>query len=210
MLAPLFLAAISQFAPAAVDMNEDDFRLYCGYLDVLSKPDIAKLPETKRNKKIADMAKVKPAVLTAAVTKGTNYGATCDEVGKKVEADAKSALDQAMPGRISVFKLDYSDPSHVVALVSWLGVDKKKVAEEASTIAYELAQNAKITKTIAIRAVDPNAADKESDAAMWWEAKITKAQATRIDKTKIADYAYTRYMRLFDGCKTTIENGCAH
>ena len=50
MLASLLLAAVSQFAPATVDMNEEEFRLYCGYLDVLSKPDIQKLPETKRNK----------------------------------------------------------------------------------------------------------------------------------------------------------------
>src|SRR5438309_763896 len=106
MLAPLLLATVTQLAPATVDMNEDEFRLYCGYLDVISgNPDIAKLPDTKRNKKIADMAKVKPAALTSAVTKGTTFGATCDEVGKKAEADTKAALDAAMPKRISVFKL---------------------------------------------------------------------------------------------------------
>jgi hypothetical protein len=209
MLVPILFAVVTHSAPAAVDMSEDEFRLYCGYLDEIGKPDYAKLSNDKRDKKIASKAKVKPAVLTAAVAKGGTYGATCDEIGKKAEADTKAALDAALPGRISIFKLDFSDPSHVVALVSWLGVDKKKVVEEASTIANAIATSAKITKTIAIRAVDPAAPDKEADSAMWWEAKITHSQATRIDKAKIADYAATRYLRLFDGCKTVIEDGCA-
>jgi len=208
MLAPLFLAVVTNMS-GAVDMTEDEYRLYCGYLDAIEKPEVQKIAAgPKRDKAIAAKAKVKPAVLTAAVDKGGKYGATCDEIGKKVEADAKASLDAALPGRIAVFKLDYSDPSHVVALVSWLGLDKKKVVEEASAIAFALATDAKITKTIAIRAVDPSAPDKEADSAMWWEAKISHAQAARIDKTKIPDYAATRYIHLFDGCKSSIENGC--
>ena len=209
MLVPILFAVVTSNTPAAVDMSEEDYRLYCGYLDELGKPDMQKLAAGKRDKAIAAKAKVKPAVLQAAVAKGTTYGATCDEIGKKVESDVKAGLDAALPGRIAVFKLDYSDPSHVVALVSWLGLDRKKVIEEASAIAFVIANDGKITKTIAIRAVDPAAPDKEADSAMWWEAKITHGQATRIDKTKIADYAATRYLRLFDGCKTTLENGCA-
>ena len=196
-------------AAAAVDLNEDEYRLYCGYLDEIEKPEIKKLKGNARDKKIAHKAKVKPAVLAAAIGKGEKVGATCAEIGKKVEADAKLAVDGAVtPGRVVVFNFDYSDPSHVVAQVTWLGLDKKKVLQEASSLSFALANDAKIVKTIAIRAVDPAAADKLADEAMWWEAKITRAQAARIDKAKIPDYAQTRYVRLFDGCKTTIDEAC--
>jgi hypothetical protein len=211
MFRALAFAIVSSFALpslAAVDLTEDEFRLYCGYLDALGKPEVQKLKDKARDKKIATMAKVKPNVLTDAVAKAQKYGATCDEVGKVVESDAKKAVEAALPGRVVVFNFDDSDPSHVVAQVTWLGLDKRKVLEEAATLANVLATEAKIAKTIAIRAVDPAAADKLADSAMWWEAKITHAQAARIDKAKISDYAATRYIRLFDGCKATIEDGC--
>lgn len=195
-------------AAAAVDLTDDEFRLYCGYLDELGKPEIQKLKAAQRDKKIAQKAKVKPKVLIEAVAKAEKFGATCDEIGKKAEADAKTAVNTALPNRVLVFNFDDSDPSHVVAQVTWLGVDKKKIVEEAATLASALASEARIVKTIAIRAVDPTASDKLADSAMWWEAKITRSQAGRIDRAKIADYAATRYLRLFDGCKTVIDGAC--
>ena len=205
LLATLILAALSGGpARAAVDLTEEDFRLYCGYLDALEQPAVSKLKGKARDQKIAAMAKVKLPVLMGAVEKGGRAGSTCDEIGKKVESDAKAAVEAALPGRVLVFNFDDSDPSHVVAQVTWLGIDKKKVVDEAALLAVTLANEAKITKTIAIRAVDPGAADKLADEAMWWEAKITRPNAARIDKAKIADYALTRYTRLFDGCKSAV------
>lgn len=209
-LSLVVLAALAFSAPAtaAVDLTDEEFRLYCGYLDELNKPEIQKLARGARDKKIAQKAKVKPAVLADAVAKGEKAGATCDEIGKKVEVDAKNAVNAALGKRVVVFNFDDSDPSHVVAQVTWLSIDRKKVVEEAATLASALASEAKIVKTIAIRAVDPAAADKLADEAMVWEAKITRAQASRMDKAKIPDYAATRYLRLFDGCKTVIEGAC--
>ena len=187
-------------AHASVELNEEEFRLYCGYLDALGKPDIQKVKNQKaKDAKIAKMAKVKPAVLASAVEKGGKAGATCDEIGKSAAADAKAALDSALPGRIVLFDLDASDPSHVVARVSWLGVDKKKLTEEAALVATILATEAPITKTIALRGLDPAAADKNADDAGWFDAKITRLNAARIQKDKIFEYAETRYARLFDG-----------
>jgi hypothetical protein len=203
-VALLFALTASTESKASVDLTEDEFRLYCGYLVELEKPEIAKLKGKARDTKIAQRAKVKPAALMAAVEKGTKAGATCDEIAKKVEADARTAINAALGKRVVVFNFDYSTPEHVVAQVTWLGLDKKKVLEEASLLATVLANDAKITKTIAIRAVDPQAPDTLADTAMWWEGKITRPNATRIDKSKIPDYALTRYARLFDGCKTTI------
>lgn len=191
-------------AQAAVDLTEEEFRLYCGYLDAIEQPAVAKLKGKARDQKVAALAKVKLPVLLGAVEKGGRAGSTCDEIGKKVESDAKSAVEGVLPGRVVVFNFDDSDPSHVVAQVTWLGIDKKKVVDEAALLAVTLASEAKITKTIAIRAVDPTATDKLAEEAMWWEAKITRPNAARIDKAKIADYALTRYTRLFDGCKSSV------
>ncbi|MBM4281301.1 MAG: hypothetical protein FJ137_11270 [Deltaproteobacteria bacterium] len=202
--AVVMLAAVVAFAApeaqAAVDLTEEDFRLYCGYLDALEQPDIAKLKDDKaREAKIAKMAKVKPAQVSTALEKGRVAGATCDEIGKRAAKDAKAALDKALPGRITFFELDTSDPSHVVALVSWLGIDKKKLVEESCGIAAALAETAPLTKTIAVRGVDPTAVDPKADTAAWFEAKITGANAKRIDKGRIWEYATTRYRKLFDG-----------
>jgi hypothetical protein len=187
-------------AEAALALGEEEFRLYCGYLDALEKPEVQKLKDTKaRDAKIAKMAKVKPADLAAAVEKGTHAGATCDEIGKQASKDAKAALDKALPGRITFFELDTSDPSHVVARVSWLGIDKKKLVEEACLVGATLAETAPITKTIALRGVDPSAADKTADSAGWFDAKISGLNARRIEKSHIWEYAATRYRRLFDG-----------
>lgn len=187
-------------ALAAQDLNEDEFRLFCGYLDTLEQPVIQKIRDPKaRDKKIAALAKVKPTVLLAAVEKAQRIGATCAEVGKKIEVDAKAAADAALGKRVVVFNFDDTDPAHVVVQVTWLSIDKKKLPEEAAVLAASLASEAKIVKTIAIRGVDPSAADPTGDTAVWFEAKITRANAQRIDKTKVADYAETRYLKLFDG-----------
>ena len=156
LLATVLAAAALAGPPAlaAVDLSEEEFRLYCGYLDAIQQPAVAKLSGKARDKKVATLAKVKLPVLLGAVEKGERAGSTCDEIGKKVEADAKAAVESALPGRVVVFNFDDSDPSHVVAQVTWLGIDKKKVVDEAALLAVTLANEAKITKTIAIRAVE--------------------------------------------------------
>lgn len=198
--AALALAAFAAFpASAAIEIGEEDFRLYCGYLDALEKPDIQKLKDKARDAKIAKMAKVKPAQLSAALSKGQKAGATCSEITKAAQSDAKAALDKALPGRVYFFELDASDPSHVLASVGWLGIDKKKLIEEASLVASTIALAAPMTKTIALRGADPSAADRTVDGAGWFDAKISNVNARRIDQPKIWEYAATRYRRLFDG-----------
>lgn len=197
---PVLLAvALAGEARAAVDLDAEDFRIYCGYLDALEEPAVKKLKGKRREAKIARMARMRPKKLMEHVRRAEKFGATCDEIGKKVEADAKAAVEKALPGRIDLFVLDYGDPSHVVAAVTWRGIDKKKLVEEAALIARVLADEAKITRTIAVRGVDPTAPDRQADAATWFEAKISRMRAERIDKAKIPDYAQSRYIRLFDG-----------
>jgi hypothetical protein len=179
-IALVAFALASSSASATVGLTDEEFRLYCGYLDALQKPDIAKLKDKARDTKIAKLAKVKPAVLSTAVERGQKAGSTCDEIGKLAQADAKAALDKALPGRVYFFELDTSDPSHVVASVGWLGIAKPKLVEEAALVAATIAEAAPMAKTIAMRGADPSAADKTVDAAGWFDAKITGANAKRI------------------------------
>jgi len=51
--------------------------------------------------------------------------------------------------------------------VIWLGIDKKKMVDETALLTITLANKAKITKTIAIHAIDPTATDKLADKTMW-------------------------------------------
>lgn len=184
---------------AGPDVTGEDYRLFCGYLDALEDPKVKALKtEAQRDQRIAKMAKLSVPKLKAAVAKVEKLGATCDEVGKKLEADALAALQKALPGRIAVYQLDYSSPDHVVALLTWKGGDKKQLEEEASLVAWTIADAAPIVRTIAVRGVNPLVKDADSDEATWFEAKITRDRAARIDVKSIKDFADTRYIRLFD------------
>lgn len=198
-LAAVIVAVPSLPAAASVDLGEEEFRLYCGYLDASADPAMAKLKPAVRDEKIAKKAKVKPKVLQDAVAKGEAAGSSCEVIAKRVDSDVKAALDKAMAGRISFFELDASDPTHVVVRVAWLGIDKKKLLEEASLVAATVVKEAPMVKTLALRGVDPSAADKNADEAGWFDAKISGLNARRIDVPKIWEYATTRYRRLFDG-----------
>jgi hypothetical protein len=199
LLLGLATATAAVPAAAAPEINGEDYRLFCGYLDAMERPNIQAIKNAKqREQKVAKMAKINVKKLKAAVDKVQQVGATCDEVGKKIEADAGEAVKKALPGRVALYLLDFDDPDHVVAAVTWKGGDKKLLEEEASLLASVLAKEAPIVRTIAVRAINPLAADKESDEATWFEAKINRERAARIEPDKIKDFADTRYIRLFD------------
>jgi hypothetical protein len=199
LLAAAFVLATALPAHAATDLTEEDFYLYCGYLDSLGQPEVAKLKGDARDKKVASLAKVPLKTLKASVSKGTKAGATCDEIGKKVQAEARAALDAALPGRVDFFDLDFSDAKHVVGTVRWVAGAQKDLTAEASLVAWVLSHEAPIVKTIALRAVEPSAKDRTIDEARVFDAKISATAARRIERDHIADYAETRYVRLFDG-----------
>lgn len=181
------------------DVSGEDYRLFCGYLDALEEPKVKAIKSPKkRDQRIARMAKMSVKKLKASVAKVEKLGATCDEVGKKMEADALAALQKALPGRVAVYQLDYSDPDHVVALLTWKGGDKKLLEEEAALVAKTISDSSPIVRTIAVRGVNPLAQDATADEATWFEAKITRDRAARIDPKSIKDFADTRYIRLFD------------
>ena len=202
------LAATS--ATAAVEMDHTEFRSFCGYFLGLDFPvnkrckgakckKIKQLRgEKAQMKAIAKLLGVKRSALKAAVEKGKKYGANCEEVGKIAAADAENALKAKFKNRIDVFVLDTSDPEFVVASVTWKGLDRKKLEEEASLIASIVAEQASIAKTIVVRAIKPGAKDKAARSSTWFEGKINPGRAARIHRDKIKLDADRRYMALFD------------
>ncbi len=197
----LFTFATGVQAGELQKLTPEDYRLFCGYMDALDNPKVAKLKGKKRDRKIAKMAKMRVKKLMKSVNKVKEHGATCDEVGKMFEGKSKKAVEAALPGRVDLYYFDASDPSHVVASVRWTGGDRKKLVQEAALLAKAVSESASIVKTIAIRGVDPRSEDRASDAAIWFEATMTASRANNIDKGKIKDYADRRYIRLFDGVK---------
>jgi len=184
-----------------IDLTPEDFRLFCGYQDALSRPEIQKLKGAKRDAKIAKLAKLPPKKLVASVKKAETVGATCDEIGKLFEAAAKKSVEQELKGRIDSFDFDVSDPSHVVASVVFRGGDIKKVVQESASVAKAIGDAAPITKTLAIRVVSPTAPDRTADAAIWFEGKMNAERSANIDGARVKDFADSRYIRLFDGIR---------
>jgi hypothetical protein len=97
--------------------------------------------------------------------------------------------------------MDLRTPDQVVVLVRFKAVLKKDVVADAALVAWAVNQAAPIVWATAVRGVDPNAADPTADEAMWFEGKISQTRAQRIKKKRIAAFANTRYVKLFDGVK---------
>lgn len=192
-------SAAAEESPKA--MTPDDYRVFCGFMDAIEKPKLAKLSDKKRDRKIAKMARLSVKKLRASVAKAKEHGQTCDEVGKVFESQAKTAVDGALGKRVDMFIFDVSDPSHVVAQVRWLAGDRKKLVQEAVLLAKVIGDASPLVKTIALRAVNPSAPDRDSDSAAWLEATMTASRTKNIVKDKIKDSADIRYARLLDGVK---------
>ena len=167
------LGGYTQAQAGSVDLVPDDYRVFCGYLDALTEPSIQKLKPKQRDAKIAKMAKLKVKTLLSHVERAKKYGETCDEVGKKAKEVIESQAKTALGGQVEFFDVDYSDPSHVVVSARWKAKDKRLVHVEGLVLAHALAQESSIAKTIAIRGVDPKAANTKSDDAVWFEGKGT-------------------------------------
>ena len=200
-----FLGGYSQAQAGSVDLVPDDYRVFCGYLDALTEPSIQKLKPKQRDAKIAKMAKLKVKTLLSHVERAKKYGETCDEVGKKAKEVIESQAKTALGGQVEFFDVDYSDPSHVVVSARWKAKDKRLVHVEGLVLAHALAQESSIAKTIAIRGVDPKAANTKSDDAVWFEGKGTPDRFKNINVARLKKLKphqakqADRYLRVFDG-----------
>ncbi len=192
---PLGLAAIALClvfartgAAGELPMTADEFALWRDYSDALTDERVVKLKEKERLPAIARNFHVPEKKLRDAVRKGEQFG---PEMGADAEREARQALaGTAVSARIKELKYDTSH-SHVVAYVTWLVDRPDQVEEEASLVAARCAKQVPLAKTMSVRVVD--ATDKAVFSAL-----ISREAALRINEARIAEFADTRFIRLFE------------
>jgi hypothetical protein len=169
-------------------MTSDEFALWKDYVDALGDERVQKLKEKDRLPAIARNFKVPEKKLRDAVKKGEQYG---EQMGADSEKEARAALvGTPVEGRIKELRYDTSH-AHVVAYLTWSVDRPDQVEEEASLVAVRCAKSAPLAKTLSLRIVEVG--DRPVFSAL-----ISREAALRINESRIADFADTRFIRLFE------------
>lgn len=186
-LLALPLAAVA--APPAV--THDEFKTFLETRDALLDERVQKLPEGKRVAAIATKNfKMKPAALEAIVAKVEAEGGE-KGVGEKTKAAIEeSVAGSALKGRLLEVRVD-SEAPHVVTYVVWKNEDPKKLDEEVALLAARVGAGGPITSTFHLTA-------KNAAGQAIFLAKIGGDRTANIKEDRIAEWATTRYARLFE------------
>lgn len=190
---PVFLLAgllAPVIAGADGSVSKDDFKKYAETQQALQDPRVQKMPEARRVPEIARVNfKMNGAALQAILEKVEAAGGA-EGLSKKGEDSVKKAIDALeLKDRLKEIKVDTGSP-HVITYVKWTA-DAKTLAEEAVLLAIRTADASPIASTVYLWAVDENGQDL-------WRAKFATDRVRHIQEKRIADWARTRYMRLFE------------
>ncbi|MHB8420037.1 MAG: hypothetical protein ACYDCL_18335 [Myxococcales bacterium] len=195
----LCVASLALLAPGeraeAVDMTEAQFKMFHDYLDALKDPRVQKMKASKRLGAIAHNFGVPLPKLKAAIEKGKELGGVETIAKDCQEAIPGSVQGTPLEGRIADARVDASD-SHVVTYVSWKADKPEALEQEASLLAVRVQKAAPISADLRLWAIDP--ANPEHKL---FDAMITGEAAARIQEARIADFAATRYIKLFEHLK---------
>ncbi|AKU91076.1 hypothetical protein [Vulgatibacter incomptus] len=185
----LLAVAAPRFASAA-PVSRDDLKVYLETREALQDERVLKMPEAKRIPEIAKRNfKMKPETLQAIMDKVEAEGgesAIADKARKSIE-EALASTD--LKGRIQEVRIDASSP-HVVSYIKWT-CTPDKVDQEAALVALKAGGATEIPSTFYLWAVDAKGADL-------WRAKIGADRTRNIREDRIADWAATRYVKLFE------------
>ncbi len=188
--ASLVLAALPVVA-APPDVSHDDFKLFLEVRDVLQDERLQKMPEAKRIPAIAQKNyKMKPAALQAVLDKVEAAGGEKGVAQKTKESIEQALSATSLKGRIKEVRVDTGAP-HVVTYVTWTVTDAKALDAEAALLALKAGEAGPVTSTFYLTAKDGKGADL-------WAAKIGHDRTSRIKEDRIADWATTRYAKLFE------------
>ncbi len=189
LLALSFTASRPAFA-ADLGMTIEEFKLWRDYKDALEDERVQKIPEKNRLKAIAKNFKVSEKALSAAVEKGEQHG---EGLAKKAEDAIRAALaGTALEARVKEIRVDTS-AAHVVSYVQWAAEKPEQLDREATLLALKVANAAPITSTINIWATDA-----KDDKRKLFEGLISSEAASRINESRIIDFATSRYIKLFE------------
>jgi len=174
-------------------MTEQQYRLYFDYLGALNDPRVMKLKEPQKVPAIAHNFHVTPAVMRAAVEKGLQYGPELAAIGKACEDAIREGLKGTpLEDRVTAVQLDVSDV-HAVAYVTWTADKPELIDQEASFLAARVKKVAPIWADLKLVALDPR--DK---GLKRFDGLITGDAALNIRESRVADFATTRYIKLFE------------
>jgi hypothetical protein len=195
----LFAVTLLGLAPLAraggVDMTEAQFKTYHDYLDALKDPRVQKLKAAKRLPAIAGNFHIAVPKLKAIVKAGDDLGGAEGIAKLATEAVEGSVAGTPLEGRLGEVRVDTTD-AHVVAYVSWKADKGEALEQEACLLAARSKKAAPISADLRLWATDP----KDQDHKMF-DGMITGEAALNIREARIADFATTRYIKLFEHVK---------
>jgi hypothetical protein len=190
------LLALFARAPAAraegMDLTEEQFKTYHDYLDALQDPRVEKTKPEDRLAKIAHNFHIPVPKLKEAIEKGERHGdmkaiaATCEQ------AIRDSLVGTPLEGRVVYLMVDTRE-GHVVTYVSWKVGKPEALEQEACLIAVRVRKAAPISADLRLWAVGP--ADPDHRV---FDGMISGEAAGKIQEKRIADFAATRYIKLFE------------
>lgn len=194
----LLASLVSLFASAeeptleAIALSEDEFKMYQHYRNALEDPRVQALKAEQRVGAIARDAGFKLKELQRAVEKGEAAG----DVKAKCEANLKAALGSSFGGRLGQVEVDTS-AAQAVAYVQWFNDELKKLPVEACSAASAAVAACPLVSTVQVWAQD-----QASPKTRVFQALISSSGARRINVAKVADFAETRYLKLFEKMKS--------
>ena len=195
----LCVASLLSLLPVAraepVAMTEAEFKMFHDYLDAMKDPRVEKMKASKRLPAIAHNFGVPLPKLKAAIHKGEELGGVTAIVKSCQEGVAQSVQGTPLEGRLGDVRVDAND-SHVVTYVSWKAEKPEALEQEAALLAVLVKRAAPISADIRLWATDPASAEHKM-----FDAMITGEAAGHIQEARIADFAATRYIKLFEHVK---------
>jgi hypothetical protein len=193
----LVLLAVPAFALEALNLTEDEFKMYRHYKNALGDARVQAMKEAARLPAIAKDAGFKLKDLQSAIAKGEAAG----DVKAKCEANLKEIFAAGeLAGRIGRLEVD-TDAAHAVAYVQWFNEEQKNLPVEASFAAARAAEACPIASTVTVWAQDKGAPKQRV-----FQALVSSQSARRINVDRVKDFAETRYMKLFEKVKS-VANG---
>jgi hypothetical protein len=200
MTRPFFVAALvavssSSLAAEPIEVTVEEFKMVKHYQHALEDPRVQKLKPEARLAAVAKDAGYKPKELQKALERVEAAG----DLKARCEASIREALaGGALKDRVAKVEVDTTEP-HAVGYVQWLNEKPEALTQEASVAAAQASAACPILSTLTVWAQD-----KANPKARVWQGIISSSAAQKINLAKVADFAETRYVRLFEKVKSVV------
>jgi hypothetical protein len=196
IISALLALPASAFATDVSEITVEEYYAAAYFKQALDHPQVAK--KKNRSQQIAAVAKDlhwQPKKLTKAIDKIEALEGDPIELAKQAIQSGVAA--SRVNGRVLDVLINAEEPKHVVVYVRFQASTSKDVVKDASAIAHVIATKSPFVSTLSLSAIHPKAA-KDSTTSVW-SGKIGREAMTRIQESRINDYADRLYKNLFEG-----------